>query len=850
MLGAWKAGRPNWGSGVPGRKAVGALAALVGLLLVASIVHRLLALPVTYHSAPGDSLRVLSFNVYQGYNRAGGNNFRAIQNVIRDQKPHFVMLQETDTMRIIQGNRDMVDYLSLGLRMYALATPPTRKNTWGCAMLSRFPFKSATWEVLPSENGEAACFQHATVQVGTQTLHLMNTHFGEDDRDRTAQARAVAEHIREALQTGGKADERLSGQEQPVTNVSDTSSSARVSIVLAGDFNSAPLSPQYMEIVSAGISDARVELYGQWKNPAERDRGAGLVFVSRALNCTKWVEPTYDQQKTADGNPVVVTFTRLLEQSSNFVKDKMTASNGDANGSAEVKTTSSGAAANQQKMGSDGKTPLYTSGGGHPIQDDNNSFTVGDGGLILMEDFTLIEKLAHFNRERIPERVVHASGQGGHGYFEVTKDVTHLCKANFLSEVGKRTPILARFSTVGFESGGADTVRDPRGFSVKFYTEEGNWDMVGNNTPVFFIRDPSKFPDLIHTQKRHPAKHTKDPDMFWDFLSLVPESFHQVLILFSPRGVPVSPRYMNGYGSHTFKWVNKEGQFNWVKFHFKTNQGIKNWTHQEAVKVAGESPDSAKEDLYEAIARGEHPSWTFYVQVMSPEQAETFKWDPFDLTKTWPHKEYPLQEVGRLVLDRNVTNYFNEVEQAAFSPSHMPPGIQASPDRVLQARLFSYDDAARYRLGSNFLLIPVNKPRHKAQNYHVDGLMQCGDNGGSGPNYYPNSRELYPNAPRPDPAVKYPEPFQVPAGLAGRYINKKWADQDDWDQPRALWEKFSDEDKEQTLSNIVGMLAPCQQFLQDRVVGLFGKIHEDMAAGLTKRLNAAKEGKAKTSQTA
>jgi catalase len=316
-------------------------------------------------------------------------------------------------------------------------------------------------------------------------------------------------------------------------------------------------------------------------------------------------------------------------------------------------------------------------------------------------------------------------------------DVTDICKAKFLSEVGKRTPVLGRFSTVSGESGYPDTARDPRGFSIKFYTEEGNWDMVGNNTPIFFVRDAIKFPDFIHSQKRNPQTHMKDPNAFWDFLSLVPESLHQVkltfpdffirllfvhkiltkprnpnteflsqvLILFSPRGVPDGFRHMHGYGSHTFKWVNEEGKAHWVKFHFLSDQGIKNLTHERAVELAGINPDYATEDLFQNIQHGNGPSWTFKVQVMPLEDAPSYRFDPFDLTKVWSHKDYPLREVGKLKFDRNPTNYFNEIEQASFSPAHMVPGIEASPDRVLQARLFAYDDASRYRLGANYLQV-------------------------------------------------------------------------------------------------------------------------------------------------
>jgi catalase len=327
------------------------------------------------------------------------------------------------------------------------------------------------------------------------------------------------------------------------------------------------------------------------------------------------------------------------------------------------------------------------------------------------------------------------------------------------SEVGKKTPMFARFSTVTGESGYADTARDPRGFSLKFYTEEGNWDMVGNNTPVFFVRDPLKFPDLIHSQKRNPATHMKDPNAFWDFLSLVPESLHQVLITFSPRGVPDGHRHMHGYGSHTFKWINGEGQANWVKFHFLSDQGIKNLTHEQATEIAGINPDYSTEDLIQNIEKGNFPSWTFYVQVMPLEDAYNYKFDPFDLTKVWLHKDYPLQEVGKMTLNRNVTNYFAEVEQVAFSPSHMPPGIEASPDRMLQGRLFAYDDAARYRVGSNYLQVPINRcPFAKVQTYARDGMMVTTDNGGAKPNYYPNSFE---DLPQPDPAQPDVTPYKA-----------------------------------------------------------------------------------------
>jgi len=311
---------------------------------------------------------------------------------------------------------------------------------------------------------------------------------------------------------------------------------------------------------------------------------------------------------------------------------------------------------------SDEKKKL-TTGFGMPIDNDLNSVTAGPKGPVLMQDVHLTEKLAHFDRERIPERVVHAKGAGAHGYFEVTADVTGYTRARFLSEVGKRTDVFLRFSTVGGERGSADSERDPRGFAVKLYTEEGNYDLVGNNTPVFFIRDPLKFPDFIHTQKRNPATNLKDPDMFWDFLSLTPESIHQVTILFSDRGTPRTYRHMNGYSSHTYMWYNEAGDHVWVQYHFKTEQGIENFTAEEADRMRGIDPDCATRDLYEAIDRGDYPAWRLEVQVMTPEEAESYRFDPFDITKVWPHADFPPIEVGRLVLNRNPENYFAEVER-------------------------------------------------------------------------------------------------------------------------------------------------------------------------------------------
>jgi catalase len=404
-----------------------------------------------------------------------------------------------------------------------------------------------------------------------------------------------------------------------------------------------------------------------------------------------------------------------------------------------------------------------TSNFGSPVDDDQNSLTAGNPGPVLMPDVHLLEKLAHFDRERIPERVVHAKGAGAHGYFAVTADVTKYTRAKFLSAVGKRTEVFLRFSTVGGEKGSADAERDPRGFALKFYTEEGNYDLVGNNTPVFFIRDPLKFSDFIHTQKRNPATNLKDPDMFWDFLSLTPESIHQVTILFSDRGTPKTYRHMNGYSSHTFKWYNAKGECFWVKYHFKTEQGIQNFNRQEAEVMKGQDADHATRGLFDSIKRKEYPAWRLEMQIMTPEQAAKYRFDPFDLTKVWPHADFPPIVIGRLVLNRNPENYFAEVEQSAFSPGNFVPGIAASPDKMLQGRLFSYHDTHRHRLGPNYHLLPVNAPKAcQADNYQRDGAMRFDGNFGASPNYYPNSF----GGPQPRPEVGEP-PFEV-SGKAGR----------------------------------------------------------------------------------
>ena len=467
---------------------------------------------------------------------------------------------------------------------------------------------------------------------------------------------------------------------------------------------------------------------------------------------------------------------------------------------------------------------------GIPVADDQNSLTAGERGPVLMQDVHLLEKLAHFDRERIPERVVHAKGAGAGGYFEVTADVTKYTKAKFLSEIGKRCEVFARFSTVGGEKGSADAERDPRGFALKFYTEEGNYDLVGNNTPVFFIRDPLKFPDFIHTQKRNPAMNCKDPNMFWDFLSLTPESIHQVTILFSDRGIPASFRNMNGYSSHTFKWYNEKGEYFWVQYHFKTDQGIKNLTRQEAEIMRGKDPDHATRDLYEAIERGDYPSWTLQMQIMTPEQAKDYRFDIFDITKVWPHADFPPIEVGKLVLNRNPENYFAEVEQAAFGPGNLVPGIATSPDKMLQGRLFSYHDTHIHRLGPNYHLLPVNAPKNAPENsYQRDGFMRTDPNGGGGPNYWPNSF----NGPEPDISVKEP-PIEI-SGKTDRYLYAH--PNDDFVQPGNLYrDVMSDHDRENLAGNIIAHLGGAQKRIQLRQTALFFKADQDYGRRVAKGL--------------
>jgi catalase len=384
-------------------------------------------------------------------------------------------------------------------------------------------------------------------------------------------------------------------------------------------------------------------------------------------------------------------------------------------------------------------TKKLTTNAGAPVPDNQNVMTAGPRGPQLLQDVWFLEKLAHFDREVIPERRMHAKGSGAYGHFTVTHDITRYTKARIFSSVGKKTDLFVRFSTVAGERGAADAERDIRGFAIKFYTEQGNWDLVGNNTPVFFLRDPLKFPDLNHAVKRDPRTNLRSALNNWDFWTSLPEALHQVTIVMSDRGIPATYRHMHGFGSHTFSMINANNERFWVKFHLKTQQGIKNLTDEEAEKIIGKCRESHQRDLYESIEKKDFPRWTMYIQVMPELDAEKLPYHPFDLTKVWYHSDYPLIEVGVLELNRNPENYFAEVEQAAFNPANIVPGIGFSPDKMLQGRLFSYGDAQRYRLGVNHHLIPVNKARCPFHSYHRDGMMRVDGNYGSTRGYEPNS---------------------------------------------------------------------------------------------------------------
>jgi catalase len=448
----------------------------------------------------------------------------------------------------------------------------------------------------------------------------------------------------------------------------------------------------------------------------------------------------------------------------------------------------------------DAQRPYTTTDAGIPATSDEHSLSVGPDGPLLMQDHYVIQKMAQFNRERVPERVVHAKGGGAFGQFEVTHDVSAFTRADFL-QPGRKTEMLARFSTVAGEQGYADTARDPRGFALKFYTDEGNYDMVGNNTPVFFIKDPSKFSDFIHSQKRRADDHLRDNNMQWDFWSLSPESAHQVTWLMGDRGIPKTWMNMNGYSSHTYLWINRGGEKFWVKYHFKTDQGVDFWTQAEGEQLAGENPDYHIQALSKTIKSGQFPSWTLKVQIMPFEDAANYRFNPFDLTKVWPHGDYPLQEVGRMTLNRNPDNYFAQIEQAAFEPANLVPGIGPSPDKMLLGRLFSYPDTHRYRIGPNYLQLPVNQPKSPVHSYNKDGAMRYANPGD--PVYAPNSY---------GGPVAAPERFGVDPGwgVTGEIVRAAaslHSEDDDFGQPGEMYRKVLDDAaKARLVSNIGGHL--------------------------------------------
>ncbi|GGP52982.1 catalase [Streptomyces abikoensis] len=478
-------------------------------------------------------------------------------------------------------------------------------------------------------------------------------------------------------------------------------------------------------------------------------------------------------------------------------------------------------------------TPYTTNNVGIPVESDEHSLTIGDTGPILLQDHYLIEKMAQFNRERVPERVVHAKGGGAYGTFQVTNDVSQFTKAA-LFQPGRRTEMLARFSTVAGEQGSPDTWRDPRGFALKFYTEHGNYDLVGNNTPVFFVRDPQKFQDFIRSQKRHPRTGLRNNDMQWDFWTLSPESAHMVTWLMGDRGVPRTWRHMNGYGSHTFMWVNGGGEKFWIKYHIKTDQGIEFLTQAEADELAGADADKHRRDLYEAIEGGDAPSWTMYVQVMPFGDAADYRFNPFDLTKVWPHGDYPLIEVGRMTLDRNPEDFFVHIEQAAFEPSNLVPGIGPSPDKMLLGRLFSYPDTHRYRIGPNYAQLPPNRPHSAVNSYAKDGPMRYEPANTARP-YAPNSY----GGPAADTARFGEIAGWAASGEMVREAYRLHREDDDWGQAGTMVRKVLDDAaRERLVSNVAGHLkAGVSRPVLDRAFQYWRNIDKNVGDAIATRVN-------------
>ncbi|MEO6812722.1 MAG: catalase [Ginsengibacter sp.] len=474
------------------------------------------------------------------------------------------------------------------------------------------------------------------------------------------------------------------------------------------------------------------------------------------------------------------------------------------------------------------KENKLTTSTGTPVPDNQNIQTAGARGPALLQDFWFLEKMAHFDREVIPERRMHAKGSGAFGTFTVTHDITNYTYADIFSEVGKKTEMFVRFSTVAGERGAADAERDIRGFAMKFYTQQGNWDLVGNNTPVFFFRDPMKFPDLNHAVKRDPKTNLRSADNNWDFWTLLPEALHQVTIIMTDRGIPRSPRFMHGFGSHTFSFINKDKVRHWVKFTFKTQQGIENFSNEEAKKIIGTDRESSQRDLFEAINKGDFPKWKMFVQIMTEEEANNYHLNPFDLTKVWPHGDYPLIPVGEFELNRNPENYFADVEQAAFNPANIVPGIGFSPDKMLQGRLFSYGDAQRYRLGVNHSQIPVNAPKCPYHAFHRDGAMRVDGNYGSAKHYEPNSFNEWQEQP------EYKEPPLAIHGDADAWDHR--VDEDYFSQPGNLFRLLADDKKQLLFSNTAAEVGKAQKFIQIRHIRNCFKADPAYGEGVAKAL--------------
>lgn len=470
-----------------------------------------------------------------------------------------------------------------------------------------------------------------------------------------------------------------------------------------------------------------------------------------------------------------------------------------------------------------------TTVGGAPVPDNQNVLTAGPRGPQLLQDVWFLEKLAHFDREVIPERRMHAKGSGAFGTFTVTHDITRYTKAKIFSQIGKKTDMFVRFSTVAGERGAADAERDIRGFAMKFYTEEGNWDLVGNNTPVFFFRDPMKFPDLNHAVKRDPRSNLRSAKNNWDFWSSLPEALHQVTIVMSDRGIPASYRHMHGFGSHTFSFINASNERYWVKFHFRTQQGIKNLSDAEAEQLVGKDRESAQRDLYESIEKKDFPRWTMAIQIMPEKDAEKVPYHPFDLTKVWPKGDYPLIEVGVFELNRNPENYFADVEQAAFNPANVVPGISFSPDKMLQGRLFSYGDAQRYRLGVNNYQIPVNTPKCPFHAFHRDGAMRVDGNHGSTLHYEPNSYDEWQEQP------DFREPPLAINGAADHW-NYREDDADYYSQPRALFKLMSPAQQQVLFDNTGRAMGDAPLEIKQRHINNCTKCDPAYGAGVKKAL--------------